>query len=81
MRPVKAPVVAHEGLYAACFNDKEMFRVRARNAAHAELKLMFLVERETKGKVLDFSLSRHLEHLEAGKGKTLDFNLQESENE
>ena len=56
MKPLKAPVVAHEGLYAALFDGEEVFRVRARNARHAEEKMMFLVKRETSGKTLDFNL-------------------------
>jgi hypothetical protein len=58
MKPVRAPVVAREGLYAALFDGEEVFRVRARNARHAEEKLMFLVKRETSGKTLDFSLEQ-----------------------
>lgn len=57
-KPVKAPVVSREGLYAALFNGRELFRVRARNAPHAERKLLFLMERETKGKTLDFNLEQ-----------------------
>ena len=59
-KPVKAPVVNHEGLYGAVFNGHELFRVRARNAAHAERKLLFLMERETSGKTLDFDLEQQL---------------------
>lgn len=60
-KPVKAPVVRREGLYGAVFNGTELFRVRARNAAHAEEKLMFLMRRETSGKTLDFDLEQQLE--------------------
>ena len=58
MKPVRAPVVAREGLYAALFNGEELFRVRARYARHAEAKLMYLMKRETSGKVLDFDLEQ-----------------------
>ena len=58
MKPVKAPVVNREGLYAALFNGRELFRVRARNAAHAEEKIMFLMAHETMGKVIDYSLEQ-----------------------
>lgn len=58
MKPVKAPVVNREGLYAAVFNGRELFHVRARNAPHAERKFLFLMERETRGKTLDFNLEQ-----------------------
>lgn len=58
MKPVKAPVVNREGLYAAVFNGEPVLMVRARNAPHAERKLLFLMERETKGKTLDFNLEQ-----------------------
>lgn len=58
MKPEKAPVVSHEGLYGAYMNGNLLFRVRARNARHAEEKVMFLMKRETSGKVLDFNLER-----------------------
>lgn len=60
MKPVRAPVVAREGLYAALFDGEELFRVRARNARHAEAKLMYLMKRETSGKVLDFDLEQQI---------------------
>ena len=58
MKPEKAPVVSHEGLYGVYMNGNPLFRVRARNARHAEEKVMFLMKRETSGKVLDFDLER-----------------------
>lgn len=58
MKPEKAPVVSHEGLYGVYMNGSLLFRVRARNARHAEEKVMFLMKRETSGKVLDFNLER-----------------------
>lgn len=58
MKPEKAPVVDHEGLYGVYMNGNLLFRVRARNARHAEEKVMFLMKRETSGKVLDFDLER-----------------------
>lgn len=56
MRPIKAPVVDHEHLYAATVGTKELCRVRARNGRHAEEKLMFCFMRELPGKTVDFSL-------------------------
>lgn len=62
LKPVpKASVVDREGLYDAVFNGRKMFRVRARNARHAEQKLMFLVEHETKNKVIDYDLEKFQE--------------------
>lgn len=58
MKPEKAPVVAHEGLYGAYFNGNLVLHVRARNAKHAEDKFMYLMEREAKGKTLDFNLEQ-----------------------
>ena len=58
MKPEKAPVVDHEGLYGVYMNGNLLFHVRARNARHAEEKVMFLMKRETSGKVLDFDLER-----------------------
>ena len=58
MKPEKAPVVNHEGLYGMYINGNLLLHVRARNARHAEEKVMFLMERETKGKTLDFSLEQ-----------------------
>ena len=58
MKPERAPVVSHEGLYGVYMNGNPLFRVRARNARHAEKKVMFLMERETSGKVLDFNLEQ-----------------------
>jgi len=61
MKPEKAPVVNHENLYGAWFNGSLLLRVRARNAKHAEEKFMYLMERETKGKTLDFNLEQQKE--------------------
>lgn len=61
MKPEKAPVVNHEGLYGAWMNGNLLLHVRARNAKHAEEKLMFLMERETRGKTIDFDLNRFAE--------------------
>lgn len=58
MKPEKAPVVRHEGLYGMYMNGNLLLHVRARNARHAEEKVMFLMEKETSGKVLDFDLER-----------------------
>lgn len=58
MKPLKAPVVSGEGLYAAVFNGEQVLRVRARNARHAEEKFMYLMRREASGKTLDFDLEK-----------------------
>ena len=61
MKPEKAPVVNREGLYGAYFNGNLVLHVRARNAKHAEDKLMYLMNREAKGKTLDFNLESQQE--------------------
>lgn len=66
-RPAKAPVVHHEGLYGAWMNGNLLFRVRARNARHAEEKVKFLMEHETMGKVIDFTLEQFKKENENGK--------------
>lgn len=58
MKPERAPIVKREGLYGVWMNGNLIFRVRARNAKHAEEKVMFLMERETRGKTIDFDLDR-----------------------
>ena len=69
MKPEKAPVVDHEGLYGAWFNGNRLLFVRARNARHAEEKFMFLMEREAKGKTLDFSLESEKEKIDGQNGR------------
>lgn len=59
LKPMKAPVVDHEGLYSARFNGREFFKVRARNTAHAERKIMVLMEDQTMGKVIDYSIEQY----------------------
>ena len=55
MKPDKAPVVNHEGLYRAVFNCEELgFRVRARNAREAERKLMIVCRHELSNKLINF---------------------------
>ena len=56
MKPEKAPVVRHEGLYSVMMNGEPLFHVRARNAAHAERKLSYCFRKELSGKTLDFNL-------------------------
>lgn len=58
MKPLKAPVVVGEGLYAAVFNGERVLDVRAKNAKCAEEKFMYLMNREAKGKTLDFDLEK-----------------------
>lgn len=71
MRPRKAPVVNGEGLYLAEANGQPLMSVRARRAEHAERKLMFLLRRETTGKVLDFRLEDHDEKAEVEEAAAL----------
>lgn len=61
MRPQKAPVVAKEGLYLAEADGQALCTVRARNAPHAERKLMCCLLRELPGKCIDFNLERFLD--------------------
>lgn len=56
MRPQKAPVVAKEGLYLVEANGVPLCTIRARNAPHAEQKLMFLFGRELPGKNISFNI-------------------------
>jgi len=62
MKPEKAPVVDHEGLYGMYMNGDLLLHVRARNARHAEEKIKFLMEHETMGKVIDFALEQFKEN-------------------
>lgn len=66
-RPVKAPVVNREGLYGMYMNGNLLLHVRARNARHAEEKVMFLMEHETMGKVIDFTLEQFKQEKDDGK--------------
>ena len=66
-KPEKAPVVKHEGLYGCWMNGDLLFRVRARNARHAEEKFSFLMKREVRGKTLDFNLEKLRKEDEDGK--------------
>lgn len=60
-KPLKAPVVNHEGLYTVLMKTgngeyKELLSVRARTGAHAEEKLAFCFRHELTGKTLDFNM-------------------------
>lgn len=57
LKPVHgAPSVKGEGLYDAVFRGGErLFRVRARNAAAAEEKVMIVFRHELKDKSIDFN--------------------------
>lgn len=67
MKPVKAPMVRHEGLYVATFNDADIgLRIRARKASHAEEKLMEVFKKSVRDKsdesgfmVIDFNLEKY----------------------
>ena len=68
MKPMKAPVVNHEGLYVALFNNRDIgIRVRALRASHAEDKLMETFEKSVDDKkqngffTIDFNLEEWLE--------------------
>ena len=55
MKPDKAPVVNHEGVYRALFSGEDVgLRIRARNAKWAERKLMIAFRHELTGKMIDF---------------------------
>ena len=69
MKPVHgAPSVKGEGLYDAVFRgDERLFRVRARNAAAAEEKLMVVFRPELAGKTVDFRAADFPEYLKPKK--------------
>lgn len=55
MKPDKAPVVNHEGLYRAVFNCEDLgLRVRAKNAREAERKIMVVFRHELTHKTVNF---------------------------
>ena len=55
MKPDKAPVVNHEGVYRAMFGGEDIgLRIRARNAREAERKLMIAFRHELTNKTIDF---------------------------
>lgn len=67
MKPDKAPVVNHEGLYIALFNGRDLgLRVRALRASHAEAKLMETLEKSVDDRkdngvfIIDFDLEEYL---------------------
>ena len=72
MKPEKAPVVNHEGLYSVRMNGEHLMHIRAKNAQHAEKKLAYCFKRELSGKTLDFNLEAFTEGglLEDGTGET-----------
>lgn len=70
MKPDKAPVVNHEGLYVALLNGRDVgLRVRALRASHAEAKLVETLEESVRSKkdpvdgkfTIDFDLEKWLE--------------------
>lgn len=61
MKPEKAPVVNHEGLYSVRMNGEHLMHIRALNAPHAERKLAYCFKRELSGKTLDFNLEAFTE--------------------
>ena len=69
MKPVHgAPSVKGEGLYDAVFRGNErLFRVRARNAAAAEEKIMVAFRHELAGKTVSFRAEDFPEYLEPRK--------------
>lgn len=67
MKPDKAPVVNHEGLYIALFNGRDLgLRIRALRASHAEAKLMETFEKSVDDRkdngvfTIDFNLEEWL---------------------
>lgn len=61
MKPEKAPVVNHEGLYSVRMNGEHLMHIRAKNAQHAEKKLAYCFKRELSGKTVDFNLEAFTE--------------------
>lgn len=62
MKPEKAPVVRGESLYRAVFNQKDtVFKVRAKNAAHAELKVLEAFKFNLAGKTIDYDVESWLQ--------------------
>ena len=67
MKPDKAPVVNHEGLYVALLNGRDIgLRVRALRASHAEAKLTATLEKSVEDRkdngvfTIDFDLEEWL---------------------
>ena len=62
MKPEKAPIVRGESLYRAVFNQKDtVFTVRAKNAAHAELKVLEAFKFNLTGKTIDYDVESWLQ--------------------
>ena len=61
-KPERAPVVRGESLYRAVFNQKDtVFKVRAKNAAHAELKVLEAFKFNLTGKTIDYDVESWLQ--------------------
>lgn len=61
-KPERAPVVRGESLYRAVFNQKDtVFTVRAKNAAHAELKVLEAFKFNLTGKTIDYDVESWLQ--------------------
>lgn len=56
LKPAKAPVIRGENLYDVKVNGEALFRVRAKNAALGERKVMVCFRHELAGRTLDFNL-------------------------
>ena len=55
MKPDKAPIVNHEGLYRAVFNCEDLgLRVRSKNVREAERKTMVVFRHELACKLINF---------------------------
>ena len=60
-KPERAPEVRGESLYRAVFNQKDtVFTVRAKNAAHAELKVLEALKFNLSGKTIDYDVESWL---------------------
>lgn len=65
-KPEKAPVVRGESLYRAVFNQKDtVFTVRAKNAAHAELKVLEAFKFNLTGKTIDYDVESWLQRVQS----------------
>ena len=61
-KPEKATIVRGESLYRAVFNQKDtVFTVRAKNAAHAELKVLEMFKFNLTGKTINYDVESWLQ--------------------
>lgn len=62
-KPLKEPVVKGKGVYAVYMNRTDLgLRVRARNAAEADLMIQTCFRHELPGKTLDYDINQFKEN-------------------